>query len=250
MRNIFKRIILVTILLIPIPTLAEVDTFQFNNEVALNMVRGEISAPIETTRFQDDRVLGQLTIDLSDLTKTRGIIKVDLLAIQSHTFGDPSKNVKQTEHMKNWFEIGADVTQEKRKINRYAIFDITKINSSNPKGLSEASPLPSDKIGTARAFQVKADGTITVHGITKPKTVDLDVVIYDINPEGEFYKEAKRLAIIKSKFPLQVSLKEHGVKPRDTTGKFLAKALNIIGLKIADIAEISFDLRAYQPREN
>ncbi len=235
------------ILMVPASAFAATANFKFDNSIALNMMRGEIPAPIETTRFQDDRIAGNLSIDLADLSKTRGTIKIDLSAIQALTFGDSGKNNKQTEHMKNWFEIGPNVSEETRKKFQWATFEIKSIEAVSPKSV-ETAPAHKDEIGTAKSFQITAVGDLTVHGITKPKTVQLNVVIYDVNKSGKRYKEAKRLAFIRTLSPMLVSLKEHDVKPRDATGTFLAKALSVVGLKISDTAEISLDLRAYEPK--
>jgi len=233
---------LITLILTPVWALAEPAPFTFDSQVALSMVRGEIPAPIETTRFQIGTVDGTLQINLEDIQQTTGTIKVDLRQIKSYSFDDPSKNSKQTEHMLNWFEIGPDVSTETRTKNRWAVFTVKEI-------IKKSSALqPKDEIGTATIYQAIAKGDLTVHGITKPKEVDLTVVIYTVDPDGSRYKEAKRVALIKTASPLTVSLKEHDVKPRDAAGTFLAKALSVVGLKIADTAEIDLDLRAFQKR--
>lgn len=233
--------------LLPASLFAETANFTFDNNVALNMVRGEIQAPIETTRFQIGAVVGHLEIDTDKLSKTKGTIKIDLSAIKSYSFDSEGKNEKQTQHMKNWFEIGPDVSEEVRMKNRWAVFNIKKIADVAPENMAAATTF-TDEIGTGRAFQITAEGDLVVHGISKEKTVELSVVIYDIPAEGQRYKEAKRVAMLRTRSPLRVSMKEHDVKPRDAAGTFAAKALSVIGLKISDEVQISLDLRAYQPK--
>jgi len=247
MKRILIPLMAIFFFIAPTTLLAESATFTFDNKVALSMVRGEIPAPIETTRFQNDSISGSLTVDFNDLTKTRGTVKIDLTAIQSMTFGDAGKNKTQTEHMMNWFEIGPDIAADVRNKNRWVTFKINKISSAVPQSIKQAKPL-TDEIGTAHAFKITAKGDLTVHGITKPKTVELSIVIYNVNPAGNRYKEAKRIVVLRTRSPLGVSLNEHDVKPRDTGGKFLAKALSVVGLKIADTAEISLDLRGFQAK--
>lgn len=229
------------------PNLLKAETvFEFDNAVAMNMVRVEIPAPIETTRAQEDAVRGRLTVDLENPAKTRGQVKVDLLNLASFSFADPKKNATQTEHMKNWFEIGPDVSAPLREKNRWAIFDIKKITRVEPASL-QSSPAFDDEIGRGHAFKLTAEGNFTLHGITKPKTADLDVILYDVKKGGARYQGAKRILLMRSRSPLHVSLKEHEVHPRDATGKFLAGALSAVGLKISDDAQVSLDLRAYEP---
>lgn len=242
-----KKIIFAAILMaLSHPSSAEEIIFKFDNAVALNMVRVEIPAPIEITRAQDDQVRGELKIDLENPTKSHGSVEVDLEAIKAMTFTDQDKNETQTEHMKNWFEIGPDVKQDLREKNRWVRFVIKKITRVEP--VYQKATLFKDEIGTGRSFQLTAEGEMTVHGITKSKTIDLNLVIYDIKEGGTRYVSAKKVLMLRTQSPLLVSLKEHDVKPRDTTGKFLAKALSTVGLKISDEAQVFLDLRAYQPK--
>ncbi len=243
-----KKIILAAIFMALVhQASAEEAVFKFDNEVALNMVRVEIPAPIETTRAQDDQVRGELKIDLENPTKTQGIVEVDLEAIKSMTFTDQDKNNTQTEHMKNWFEIGPDVKSDLREKNRWARFVIKKIIKVEPGAYQKVTPFK-DEIGTGRSFKLTAEGDFTVHGITKSKTINLNLVIYEIKEGGTRYASAKKVMILRTQSPLLVSLKEHDVKPRDNTGKFLSKALSVVGLKISDEAHVALDLRAYQPK--
>jgi len=43
---------------------------------------------------------------------------------------------------------------------------------------------------------------------------------------------------------MRISMKEHDVKPRDVAGKFLDGALERVGKKIDDVAQISLDVSA------
>jgi len=201
---------------------AKADTVNlgFDSKLGANLVKIEIPAPLETTRAQIGVVRGQLSVDPADPMKTTGTIEADLSDIQSHSFEDQDKNKTQTEHMHNWFEIGGDVTPDVREKNRWAKFVITKI-------------LKAEAIPNTKKYAVQAQGDFTVHGITKPKTVDLEITVDD----------AKKPVAIVTKKPFVVSLKEHDVKPRDTTGKFLDGALKVVGLKLSDEAQVSLDLK-------
>lgn len=244
-----KKVLLIQLWLIlliaPLAAAAETADFVFEDDMALNMVRGEIQAPIETTRFQLGGATGELKVDLDDLKKTSGTIKIDLLNIKSYSFADPDKNSKQTEHMLNWFEIGPDVDQKTREKNRWAEFKINKITKAEPSSLKAAKSF-SDEIGTGYFFNITATGELTVHGIKSPKTVELAVSIWNVDPAGKRYTKAKRVMLMRTVKPIEISMKQHDVKPRDTTGQFLSKALSVVGLKIADEVLISFDLRAVE----
>lgn len=245
MKKLLLTQLWIILFLLPLTVSAETADFVFNDDIALNMVRGEIQAPIETTRFQIGGAMGELKVDLDDLAKTRGTIKIDLLNIQSYSFADSDKNSKQTEHMLNWFEIGPDVDAKTREKNRWAVFEIKKITKADPANMKAGKPF-TDEIGTGHFFNITAEGPLTVHGIKSNKTIELAVSLWDVKPEGKRYKQAKRVLLMRTVKPIEVSMKQHDIKPRDATGQFLSKALSVVGLKIADQVLISLDLRAVQ----
>lgn len=200
---------------------AHADAVHFLLGGAGNAVKIEIPAPLETTRAKLSGVRGDLNVDLADPLKTTGTIEADLNGIEGYSFSDADKNKTQTEHMRNWFEIGNETPQDMREKNRWAKFAITKIVKA------AAAPNTSK-------FTIEAQGDFTVHGITKPKTVELEATL----------SEDKKSISIATKKPFVVSLKEHDVKPRDTAGKFLDGALKVVGLKLSDEAQVSLELKA------
>ncbi|HEX5037275.1 MAG TPA: YceI family protein [bacterium] len=228
------------------PARAEMSHFSFGGG-ALSMVKIEIPAPLETTKAQLSGVKGVLDVDMTDLSKTAGSIDVDLTGIKGYSFTDQDKNDTQTEHMKNWFEIGEDVNAATRAKNQFAKFTITKVIKADPPSLAKASTF-SDDLGAGRKFKIVAQGDFTVHGVTKPKTVELDATLYDLKDGNAQFKDAQRVLMLRTAKPFIVSLKEHDVKPRDTGGKFLSTALKVVGLKLGDDAQVSLDLRAIQPK--
>lgn len=240
-----KKLLIAALLLVPAAAMAETAHFSFGGGTQ-NTVKIEIPAPLETTRAQLSGVRGVLDVDLTDLSKTAGSVEVDLTGIKGFSFTDQEKNDTQTEHMKNWFEIGEDVSNAVREKNQWARFTITKIVKADPAAFAKAATF-TDAVGTGRKIRITAEGDFMVHGITKPKTVELEATVYDVKPEGP-YKDAQRVVMLKTVKPFVVSLKEHDVKPRDTGGKFLSTALKVVGLKLSDDAQVSLDLRAIQPK--
>ena len=86
-----------------------------------------------------------------------------------------------------------------------------------------------------------ATGDLWIHGVSSPKKVTIAATFTgnDGEPSG--------VHIVSSE-PVRASLHEHDVKPRDLAGKFLAGALEQVGQKIDDVAQISFDLRGDKPQ--
>jgi hypothetical protein len=73
--------------------------------------------------------------------------------------------------------------------------------------------------------------------MTSPKTVKLTIAV--TGPAS-----APTSIKITTDEPIRVSLKEHDVKPRDVAGKFLSGALEKVGKKIDDTAQITLALSA------
>jgi len=189
-----------------------------------------IDAPLEAIKGRWTKLRGAIDLDPSDLTKSHGEIDLDLGDLHTETFGDPKKDEAQTEHARNWLDIGTDAAG--REANRWARFTFTSLDSAAPAKLPEAAGPDG-----LRTVKVVAKGDLWLHGVTSPKTVKLTVAVS--GPAS-----APTAVRITSDEPLRVSLKEHDVKPRDIAGKFLAGALERVGKKIDDAAQVSLDLTA------
>jgi polyisoprenoid-binding protein YceI len=185
-----------------------------------------IDAPLEKIKGRSTKMRGTLDIDPQNLKASKGQIEVDLDDLKTETFADDGKNKAQTEHSKNWLEIGPDVDAKRREENRWARFTIKSIDESS-----------TTKVGDGTPVTVRASGDVWVHGVTSPKTVTATVTI-----NGS--ADAVTSVHVVTSQPFRVSLKEHDVKPRDLAGKFLAGALEKIGQKIDDEVQISLDLTA------
>lgn len=170
---------------------------------------------------------GVFDVDFGDLTKSTGEVTADLDTFKSTT--PDIDDETQTEHAKNWFEIGDDVPKDKRddyKIARFTIEKITKVSSPTLKDVPE-------KDG-ARVIELDAHGQLRVHGRSSPK--DVRVELSFVGP-----LDAPNEIRFRTLDPVAASLSEHDVKPRDVAGKFIAGALEKVGKKIDDRPLISVE---------
>lgn len=186
-----------------------------------------IDAPLEKFHGETKKLSGVFDLDLQELARSTGEVSADLDAFVTSTFKDADKDESQTEHAKNWFEIGADVDKSFREDFRMARFTIEKIEKSSAPSLAAVK-----EEGGQRTVHFTARGTLRVHGRLAPKTVEVDVTF-----QGP--PDAPTTIRFVTTAPVAVSLSEHDVKPRDVTGKFLAGALEKVGKKLDDKAQIS-----------
>ncbi len=180
---------------------------------------------------------GQLHVDLSDLTKTTGLVKVDLLDLSVYQkkresaddkFGEEVKNEKQNEHMRTWFQISDDAPPEVRDQNRYAEFSIEKVAGvKNPNVLAMS--------GDTRTVTADVTGDFRLHGRVTQQTLKLEITFT--------FAEGKPARLsLKTREPFEVHLEKHDVKPRSTFDKLAEKTLDALGAKVAKVAKV--DLQA------
>ena len=97
-----------------------------------------INAPLEKIKGRTGGVEGTIDLDSMFLNQSKGSFSVDLDSFATNTFGDESKDSSQTEHMKNWLEIGPDVDDKVRERNRHATFTITSISDVSVNNIDKS----------------------------------------------------------------------------------------------------------------
>jgi polyisoprenoid-binding protein YceI len=187
-----------------------------------------IDAPLEKIKGGSDEVKGHVDVNPKELAKTKGEINVRLSVLKTNTFGDMDRDSAQTEHARNWMEVGMESSASNRMKYEWATFTITSFEAT-PATLADAK-----EEGGARKIKAKVGGDLVIHGVTSKKTANVTLTF-----KGP--ADAPTELQIKTDEPMPVSLKEHDVKPRDTVGGVLNGALDRIGKKIDDKVQVSFD---------
>jgi polyisoprenoid-binding protein YceI len=219
-----------------VPVVASATSLQKRFSITSGGADFLIDAPLEKIKGHSGKVRGAVDLDLNDLKASKGTIEVDLDDLRTLTFDDPGKNKSQTEHAHNWLEIGTDVDSKRREENRWARFTIKTIEQVSAAKVADVPVKEGQRLVT-----LTATGDLWIHGVSSPKKVTIAATFTgnDGEPSG--------VHIVSSE-PVRASLHEHDVKPRDLAGKFLAGALEQVGQKIDDVAQISFDLRGEKPQ--
>jgi hypothetical protein len=201
----------------------------------------DMPAPSEHIKGATDVAGGELVIDTKRLAETRGQVKADVTTLTTTTFGIEDKDKAQTEHARNWLEAGTLVTPEVKEGNRWAIYTIKSV-----EGLasSDLSTVPIVHLGPedTRTVTARANGDFFVHGHQIAKSAELEIVFHYATGEASAAKPTT--VEIKTKTPLHVTLAEHEVKPRDSFGAIAQKSFSLIGTKVAETADVTFDLTA------
>ncbi|MBL8721000.1 MAG: YceI family protein [Myxococcales bacterium] len=220
--------------LVPASDSAPLDSVRYPIAAA-GTVTVQIDAPLEKFRGRATLLSGHLDLDVRDLTRARGEIVADLDAFTTQTFGVAADDAKQTEHARDWLELGPAVEPKRREELRYARFVLEAVQSASAKSLAEAK-----EEGGARAVDFTVRGQLRIHGRSAAKVVEIRVVF-----RGP--PDAPTELAVTTRAPLVASLIEHAVEPRDHLGRFLRGAFETFGKKLDDKVQISVSARAVRP---
>lgn len=186
---------------------------------------------------------GALEIVPSDLTKSRGEVRLDLTTLATSTFKD-KRDAEQTAHARTWLEV-ADGAQGKlpddvKEKNRYAVYTIRSVENASATDLAKV-PATKDGDADVRKVTLTTKGELLVHGRKVDRDAEVEVTFrYAAGAPAE----RPSAASIVTKKPVPVVLAEHDVKPRDPAGKLAKDFFHLLGTKVADNADVTLDLKA------
>jgi hypothetical protein len=166
----------------------------------------ELPARRSTPRGRVRSARGQLSVDFSEPSRSRGRVVADLLSLE---LADPASDADGTARALAWLELGADVASDLRETSRNATFELRSLTPASPERAPGNRPDP-------RQSQWLLDGSLSLHGVRAPKTSEISVELGDASagPPQEL--------VIRSRKPLIVSLSTHELRPRDTHGNVLS----------------------------
>jgi hypothetical protein len=201
----------------------------FVMDAPLEKIHGE--APASTS--------GELFVDLKDITKTTGLVKVDLTKLELYQqkrpreqgdYGERSKNETQNQHMRTWLEIDTGAPPDVREKNRVVEFKITKIENVSHADVTALT-------GTERRVTATLSGDFRLHQRTTPKSAKIEAVF-------RFDGAEPKSVGIRTLEPVRVGLAEHDVHPREAFGKLAQATLDTLGKKVAQEAPVNLEFTA------
>ena len=146
-----------------------------------------MEAPIEKISGDAPGSLeGELFVDLMDLSKSTGLVRVDLDKLvlyqakrddEKGEFGERKKNDTQNGHARTWLEISPDTPEEARKANRFAEFRVNRLESPST---ANVSALP----GAERKVTATAVGDFRLHGRKSEKRAKLELTFRFAGDKG------------------------------------------------------------------
>ncbi len=206
------------------------------SEMTFNM-----DAPIEKIRGVVDPkdISGELNVDTTDLTKSNGLLTVNLRSLvlyqrkapeKGAEFGEEQKVDKQIEHARAWLEIGEDAPAEDREKNQKVEFSLREIQDASATNIDAME-------GDVRKVTFTGVGDFRLHQRKKEVHVKLEATFT--------YADGKPVEVhVTSVEPLGIDLAEFDVRPREAFGKLAQKTLSALSDKVAQVAEVSVDFEA------
>lgn len=201
----------------------------------------DMPAPKEHIKADTEVMGGALEVDLTNLANTRGEVKVDLTTLKTKTFDDTAKNEAQTEHALTWLEVSDKSTPAMREQERWVVYAIRSIDGLSATDIATVSPTK-DGSDDVRTVTLTSHGEFLLHGHKIAKDAVLQAAFH--YPAGAAADSKPTRVDIKTKAPLHITLAEHEVKPRDPVGKLAQGSFSLLGTKVANVADVSFELRA------
>ncbi len=182
---------------------------------------------------------GELFVDPKDVSKTTGLVKVDLLKLSIYQkkresadkeYGEEVKNDKQNGHMQTWFQISSDAPAEVREANRFAEL---KLKTVRDVSANDVTKLP----GAERKVTAYVIGDLRLHGRVSEHKLAVEVTF-------KFEGDKPTGLVIKTTEPFGVSLEQHDVRPRKAFDQLADATLETLGQKVTKVAQVSLEASA------
>jgi hypothetical protein len=213
----------------------------FGVETAGSKVTFVMNAALEKIHGEaPDSMTGDLHLNLSDITKSTGLVKADLdkltlyqqkRANEMDQYSERAKSDKQNEHARAWLEIDPKAPADTREKNRWVEFKIEQITNVKPQ--ADITKMP----GAERKITAVIVGDVRLHGRVSKKRAIIEAVF-------KFAGDKPSSVTIKSTAPMSVGLEEHDVRPREAFGKIAKATLDSLGSKVAKDAPIELQFSA------
>jgi len=198
-------------------------------------------APAEHLKADTTASGGTIEVDLMNLANSRGEVKIDLLSLKTHTFDSEAQDTKQTKDSAGWLEVGDSAPAAARETNRWAVYSIRSIDGLSAPDVTKVAPTTQGG-EDIRTVSLTSHGELLLHGHKADKEAALEVRFH--YPAGAPAEGHPASIEIVTKSPLKITIADHDVKPRDNLGKLAKRAFSLLGTKVADVLDVTFELRA------
>jgi len=219
----------------------------FTIDPASSRVTLRMDSPLEKIYGEaPGSVQGELSIDLGDVTKSTGVVKVALdrltlfqekRADEKRDYGERRKDEAQNKDAREWLQLEAregEIAAEQAERNRFPEFRVDRMENASASSIVALS-------GPRRDVGATARGEFLLHGRKNKKSAKLDL-------RFEYSGDQVQSVFVKTSEPFKVALEEYDVHPRNKVGKMLKSIGDALsgplGKKVASEALIELEFTA------
>ncbi len=168
---------------------------------------------------------GELFVDPNDLTKSTGLLRIDLQKLtlyqqkrsdEGSSYSERKKNDLQNTHARDWLQLvphEGEVTAEQVEMNRWVEFKLDKLET--------ATPNVAQMTGPERKVTANVEGDFRLHGRKARESAKLELVF-------KYAGEKLESLSAKSVEPVPIKLEQFEIHPRDSAGKFVKTVTEVI----------------------
>ena len=127
-----------------------------------------------------------------------------------------------------------------REQERWVVYAIRSIDGLSAPDITKVTPTK-DGTDDVRTVSLTSHGEFLLHGHKIAKDAALEAAFH--YPAGAAADSKPTRIDVKTKAPLHITLAEHEVKPRDPVGKLAQGSFSLLGTKVAEVADVSFEVR-------
>jgi hypothetical protein len=215
-------------------------------DAASSSVKFLMDSPLEKIDGDAPKsIQGDVFVDEKDLTKSSGLIKIDLKTLTLYqqkrpdgkgAYSERKKNDTQNEHAHAWFQLEAvsgEVTPAQAEMNRWVEFKLDKLETATPDVAAMSGP--------ERKVTATVTGDFRLHGRKAVKSAKLELTF-------KYAGDKLESLHVKSVEPVVVNLEQFEIHPRDNTGKLVQTVTEAISNqlkgKIKNEAPVEFEFDA------
>lgn len=163
-------------------------------------IRFELPTKRGALRGAITRVSGELDVDLSDLSRSRGLVRADLGSLSIHA-GTQDSDPALLARAQAALELSPDANAPAV----FASFDLTSVEDAAPTQV-EPAPEADSRTPFSRRAQLTAIGNLLLHGFRVARRAPLEV---EFGFVGD--RQVPRSVLIRSRSPFVISLETHAI---------------------------------------
>ena len=189
-------------------------------------VRFELPARRATPRGSIEVLRGHASVDLGAPSRARVELLVDLGALRMDGEQDAGEIDRgSTLRAQNWLRLGPSLPEAERERRRWATVNVT------------LDGVPSS--GAASVF--RAHATITINDFRVERSFEVRARWH--YPESDAGRREPDQIDLETVRPVELSLAEHAIEPRDALGALIAEETKLLGEEVGRTAKVSVSLR-------